>query len=393
MRIVHVIPGLTLERGGPATSVQALTRHQAAAGHAVTVLTTDQGVRHGETPTPLAPGVACRRTRVIGPDRLAYAPGFAAACREAIAAADVVHVHSIFTYPVHAALRTALAAGVPVALKPCGQLHRYSLARSKVQKASYLRWGGGVVRRATSLWLYTSRQEAADSWPFDDSPRTILPNGIDPEEFAVDRAVARREVSRVWPDLGDGPYALFLGRLHPKKRLDLLLEAFLQGAPAAYRLVVAGPDEANLWPGLAARFLADGAAARRVVRLPAVGGRDKVHLFAGAAVFAMPSEHENFGIAALEALAAGTPVWLSPHVDLGAEVTAAGWGETLPLDADAWRRRFAALPADGPPADDPRPMRGWVADRYSWASLARTLEQHYRRLAGLPAAAPEVEVR
>ena len=130
MRILHVIPGLTLERGGPATSVQALARQQAAAGHAVTVLTTDQGVRHGETPTPLDERVSLRRVRVVGPDRLAFAPGFAAACRELFRAADVAHVHSIFTHPVHTALRAALAAGVPVALKPCGQLHLMSLLKT-----------------------------------------------------------------------------------------------------------------------------------------------------------------------------------------------------------------------------------------------------------------------
>jgi glycosyltransferase involved in cell wall biosynthesis len=239
-----------------------------------------------------------------------------------------------------------------------------------------------MVRRACSLWLYTSRQEAEDSWPFDDSPRVLLPNGIEPGEFDVDRAQVRADADGRWPELGGAPFVLFLGRLHPKKRLDLLLEAFLRGAPAGYKLVVAGPDEANLWPALAARFLGEGEAARRVLRLPAVSGRDKVTLFASADLFVMPSEHENFGIAALEALAAGTSVWLSPHVDLAAEVTAAGWGETLPLDPAAWATRFSGLPKDGAPCRDPRPQRSWVAERYSWSGIARALEGHYRTLTG-----------
>jgi glycosyltransferase involved in cell wall biosynthesis len=397
MNILHVIPGLTLERGGPATSVQALVRHQAVAGHRVHVLTTDQGERHGETPLPLAEGVRLHRVSVFGPDRLAFAPRFAGACRESLKAADVVHVHSIFTYPVHAALRAALRQGVPAALKPCGQLHRYSLRRSALQKRTYLRLWGGMVRQACSLWVYTSRQEAADSWPFDDSARVLLPNGIDPREFEVDQAEARADADRRWPELGGSPFVLFLGRMHPKKRLDLLLEAFLGGAPAGYRLVVAGPDEAGLWPGLTARFLSGEEAARRVLRLPAVSGRDKVNLFAAADLFAMPSEHENFGIAALEALAAGTPIWLSPHVDLAEEVSAAGWGETLPLDSAAWAKRFADLPREGAPCRDPRPQRSWVAERYSWAGVARALEGHYRTLIGgssvVVATPPEARAR
>jgi glycosyltransferase involved in cell wall biosynthesis len=396
MRILHVIPGLTRERGGPATSVQALTRHQVAAGHVVDVLTTDQGARHGESPALLAEGVGLHRLHVLGPDRVAFAPRFAAVCRELLKGADVLHAHSIFTYPIDAALRAALGMAIPVALKPCGLLHRYSLGRSALQKSLYLRLCGATVRRAVSLWVYTSRQEAAGSWPFDDGPHAIVPNGIDPEEFAVEREVARHHVERDWPELGGYPYVLFLGRIHPKKRLDLLLEAFLSAAPVGYKLVVAGPDEALLWPGLVRRFLGSAEKARRVVRLPAVGGRDKVHLFAGAALFAMPSEHENFGIAALEALAAGTPVCLSPHVDLADEVTPAGWGETLPLDVAVWTKRFAHLPGAGPELADAGPVRAWVAERYSWSNLARGLEHHYRRLTGgvaAPLSSPEVRAR
>src|SRR5207245_24431 len=98
-------------------------------------------------------------------------------------------------------------------------------------------------------------------------------------------------------------------------RLDLLLQAFLAGAPREFKLVVAGPDECDLWPTLAARFLKPSLAAR-VVRAGTVTGRAKIALLAAARLFALPSEHENFGNAALEALAAGTPVLLSPHVDL-----------------------------------------------------------------------------
>src|SRR5436190_212767 len=119
MRILHVIPGLTHERGGPSTVLQALAGQQAEAGHRVAVLTTDQGARHGERPVELHPLVAVERMRVRGPDRLAYAPGFAAAARSHARRADLVHVHSVFTYPVHAALREALRAGVPAVLRPC----------------------------------------------------------------------------------------------------------------------------------------------------------------------------------------------------------------------------------------------------------------------------------
>ncbi len=383
MNILHVIPGLTWERGGPTTVLCALARHQAAAGHRVSVLTTDQGARHGEQPADPGDAVDVERLSVCGPDRVAYAPGFARAVRARLRTSDVVHVHSIFTYPVHAALREALAVGVPAVLRPCGLLHRYGFRRSRWPKRIYLGLRGRMVRRACTAWHFTSANEAEQSWPWDHSPHFILPNGIEPDEFALDRVEARAGVERLLPALGGAPYLLFLGRLHPKKRLDILLPAFLAGAPASFKLVVAGPDEARLWDGLADRWLRDPRAAERVLRLGTVTGRAKAELLAAASLFALPSEHENFGVAVLEALASGTPVLLSPQVDLAEAAAAAGFAATAPLDADAWRERLASL------LSDPTPLgavgeraRGWAAENYAWSGIADRLVGHYHELQG-----------
>jgi glycosyltransferase involved in cell wall biosynthesis len=367
--------------------VEALARNQVRAGHAVTVLTTDQGVRKGEHVADLCDGVNVQRLRTLGPDRLAYTPGFAAAARACVRASDVVHIHSIFTYPVHAALRAALAGGAPVVWRPCGQLHRYSLGRSAWRKRLYLALCGRAVRRACTAWHYTSDNESAESWPWDSSPRFVLPNAIDPDQYAVDRQLARLAVKRAWPQLGHSPYVLFLGRLHPKKRLDLLLEAFLAVAPAEFKLLVAGPDECGLWGSLAARFLRDPSAAGRVMRAGTVRGQDKVNLLAGADLFVLPSEHENFGVAALEALAAGTAVLLSPHVDLAGAVRSAGLGYTAPIRVEAWREELRRVLGDrqGLQRNADRSRR-WVREHYAWEHVAAELTRRYQWvMAGCPA--------
>jgi glycosyltransferase involved in cell wall biosynthesis len=209
----------------------------------------------------------------------------------------------------------------------------------------------------------------------------VVPNGIEPGEFALDRSAAREQVWERLPQLERRPYVLFLGRLHSKKRLDVLLEAFLAGAPEPYRLVVAGPDEQGLWPGFAQRFLTTSHAARRVVYTGCVVGADKATLLAGAELFALPSEHENFGIAALEALAARTPTLLSPQVDLANAVESAGFGFTAPVNAAAWGRQFAGLLAQPERLQALAvPARAWACERFSWGRIADEILRQYQRV-------------
>lgn len=376
MKILHVIPGLTYERGGPSTVVCALARHQADAGHDVAVVYTDQGTRSGEKPIALPTGVSSGWTRVVGPDRLAFSPRFAGLVREHLRNCDIVHVHSIFTHPVHVALRESLRAGVPIVLRPCGHLHRFSLRRTRWLKKCYLGVWGPLVQRAVSCWHYTSAREAAESWPGEARPHFILANGVEPDDYSMSRTEAQAAVARNWPEIGNSPYVLFLARLHPKKRLDLLLESFLAGAPPECKLVVAGPDECGLWTALARRYLRQADPARRVVRLGTVSGCDKVALLAGARLFALPSEHENFGNAALEALSAGTPALLSPHVDLAGP----GMEEHLhraPLDVHVWAQHLRRLLTDASFVAAAQGASREVCERYSWQHVARDLIERY----------------
>jgi glycosyltransferase involved in cell wall biosynthesis len=378
MNILHVIPGLTWENGGPSAVVKALASHQAQAGHQVSVLTTNLGERRGWQPVILPECVAVERLAVYGSDRLAYAPKFVATVRAHLRKCEVVHVHSVFTYPVHVALREALAADVPVVLRPCGQLHHYSLGRSRWRKRVYLALWGRLIRKACSAWHFTSEKEARESWPWDSSPRFAVPNGVDIDEFIVDRQLAQEHVCRLLPGLQRSPYVLFLGRLVSKKRPDLLVEAFLSGAPRQFKLVIAGPNEGNLWDIVCARYLQGAAAAERVVRVGTVTGRDKVMLLAGAALFTLPSEHENFANAALEALASGTPVLLSPYVDLADAVLGAKLGYTAGLDVAEWADRLASILSnlEGLEAMGCRARR-WVSENYAWHQISREIVERY----------------
>lgn len=395
MRILHVIPYLTVERGGPCTALQLLVTHQVAAGHTVTVLTTDQGVRQGEQPLPMPEQVNVVRVGVIATDATAYAPRFKGVFRRFVRGNDVVHLHGIFTYPSYVASREAFQIGVPTVHQPHGMLHRYSLRRSHWRKKLFLTIWGRRVRQACTAWHYTSTREANESWPWDSSPRFILPYGIEPNDYRVNNSNARELLGRHWPALAQSPYVLFMARLHPKKRLDLLLTAFLAGAPRRFKLVVAGPDECSMWENLKARSLRDASTTERVVRIGTVSGDCKIALLGCARLFALPSEHENFGIAALEAIAAGTPVLLSPHVDLADAAVANGLGNAVPIEAAAWTAMLESLLR----TENKEYLRAalgrqWVTQHFSAERIAQDLSERYRWvMAGCRPNAPWLSTR
>jgi glycosyltransferase involved in cell wall biosynthesis len=100
-------------------------------------------------------------------------------------------------------------------------------------------------------------------------------------------------------------------------------------------------------------------------------------LLTATRLFALPSEHENFGLAALEALAAGTPVLLSPQVDLAAAVLASAVGYTAPLYVEAWRGALAQILSRHEEPEKAARARHWVRENYAWSHITRELARHY----------------
>jgi glycosyltransferase involved in cell wall biosynthesis len=118
-----------------------------------------------------------------------------------------------------------------------------------------------------------------------------------------------------------------MGRLHPKKGCDLLLEAYAAtlAKDPAWRLVFAGPDAVHWQQELAARAHASGIT-EQIVWTGMLRDSVKWSAFAAAEVFALPSHQENFGIAVAESLACGVPVLISNAVNIWREIEAANAG-------------------------------------------------------------------
>jgi len=130
--------------------------------------------------------------------------------------------------------------------------------------------------------------------------------------------------------------ALFLSRVHPKKNVDFLIEAWAQaGVPPEWRLIIAGPCEEGYQQKLQSLVQKHGLG-DRVQFVGPVTGRDKSYLLQRADWFLLPSKQENFGVAVLEAIGAGCPVAISDQVYISDYFHAGS--EVMPLEMDAWVR-------------------------------------------------------
>jgi glycosyltransferase involved in cell wall biosynthesis len=158
---------------------------------------------------------------------------------------------------------------------------------------------------------------------------TLIPNGVDPAEFAsVDDAGFRRKFG-----LSDAPFILFLGRLDPIKGPDLLLDAFAKVASAIadLQIVFAGPDGGM--QGTLESSAHHYGVAERTHFIGPIRGADKSHACHAACLLAISSRQEAMSIVVLEAGICGTPVLITDQCGFN-ELAASGGGMVVPASAD-----------------------------------------------------------
>lgn len=326
--------------------------------------------RRGNHVTVLSPAIDGDRTFDI-PDRAAFvegrfqlrystkarntrfgttAGGLAPLMREFTSQVDVVDIHSFMSPWTDRGAAIARAAGVPYAIHDHGKLTPSILANRAFSKRVYLMLKGRrALRGALRVFSCADALTGAIS-AWDPKIRCLTcSNALPAHEF--DGPAPARPIAE--------PYVLFFGWLDPRKNPDLLIRAFAKVAADApeWTLAMVGPDSYGQGAKLQdlARELGVG---QRVVFPGMASGEAKMAWLRNAGVYALPSTGEGLSMAMLEALACGLPSLLSPGCNLP-EIKAAGAGEEIPLDDDAWARALLSYMRD----DDLRRRSGESARR------------------------------
>ncbi len=323
MRILHIIHTLDPAAGGPSESIRRIVASYPAMGHAGEVVSLDD---------PAAPFLRELNFTVhaLGPVATTYGANLRLIpwLKENRTRFDGAVSHGLWTFSDYATWK-AFAGKLPYVVFPHGMLDPYfkhSFPLKHMKKWLYWLIAQYWILRAAHRVLFTSTAEAAlakQSFWLHRWRAQVVPYGASGPEG--DPEIYKRAFFAHCPGVAGKPYLLFLGRIHPKKGCDLLVDAFARIAQQApkLQLVFAGPDQIGWRAELEAQATAAGIADR--LHWPGmVRGDLKWGAYYGCEAFVLPSHQENFGIAVAEALACGKPVLLADKVNIAADIQAAG---------------------------------------------------------------------
>ena len=381
MRVLHVIPSVAERSGGPAIAIVPMCRALKEEGIEVLLVSTSAGADHDESLYEYK-GIPAKFFPTQLGDSFKYSRPLSSWLSANIERFDVAHIHAVFNHSSIAAAHVCRKAGVPYIVRPLGTLEPWSMTQKSLRKRVFWQVSGkGMLRRAAAVHYTTDAEKLSTERLLGLNHGKVIALGIETTASA-----SHAKLEQHFPELASEPYMLVLSRLHPKKGLDVLIDAFLALVQvekfAHWRLVIAGDGpEAYV---LKLKAMAGSSAQRdRIVFTGWLDGEEKDAVLGGASLLVLPSHQENFGLCVMEALSHSVPVLVSPHVNLAEEIVLANAGWIATVDKDALISRLAEALGD----EEERVRRGHagkqLSQKYSWDTVAKNLIDLYRQVVTL----------
>ncbi len=383
-----------LDKGGPPVKVRAIARALGKAGHQVTILTADLGfgaepLRRPEKWARCAWGWRAEQDGVEAVYLRTWAryrtltlnPAVISFCGERAGEFNLAHVYGLYDLLGAVVARYCRRRQIPYVVEPMGMFR--PIVRNLWLKRLYHGLLGQRMLRGAARLIATSEQERQElvGGGFPEAQVVLRRNGIELPERLPPAGAFRRQ----WNIPAEAKLVLFLGRLVSKKSPELILEAFArwwkgaQPRPAAL-LVLAGPDEGDGYrqrvETLAARLSLGGS----VLFTGPLYEEAKWAAYQDADVFVLPSQNENFGNTAAEAVACGTPVLVTDRCGIAPLVDQRA-GLVVPHERDALQAGLSRLLDDAGLRQRLRAGCAEVARRLSWDEPLAVLQALYAELA------------
>ena len=299
---------------------------------------------------------------------------------------DLVLIHSLYQFTSTVAAHYCRKFRVPYVLRPHGILDTTPAHRRRwLLKWAYIQLFEKRNFDCAAAIQYSSRmeEEMARHFMTVKSPNLLIPEGISLEPFA--KLPLRGSFRAKYPEMTGKSLILHLGRLHQKKGLDLLIEAFsrVAGRRNDAHLVLAGSGDSDYVMRIA-QMLRDRGVFDRATITGQLDDDEKFAVLRDADVFVLPSYGENFGISVVEAMACGLPVVISDKVGIWREIAEAEAGIVTTCQSEKIADAIERL------LDDPglrmalgRHGKTLVGAQFSVDRMAERMETAYQALSGV----------
>ncbi len=370
MRVLHCVPSLHNSDGGPAQSVPSLAAAEAAAGADVRICTGDMPTIDLSQFTGV--GFVAGEPKVVTSHN--WIP-------------DLIHDHGIWLRSNHLSARLSRQKRIPRIVSPRGMLEPWCMKHHRFRK-----------KAAWQLYQQRDLQSCAGLHATSDAevshlrslgltqPVVLLPNGVSspppenqPEKSLSNNQPGKREV-------------IFLSRIHPKKGIINLVNAWKQIACDEWLLRIVGSDEANHRKEVENAINENGLQ-NCVVINDAVYSNKKWDLLRKADVMILPSFSENFGIVVAESLSVGTPVITTTETPWEKVLTKnCGWYTEPSVPGIVQALRAAMLTPKVELLAMGRRGQEWIGSEFSWNDIGQRMLGGYDWILGRRQACDFVKV-
>ena len=382
MKLLQVIPSLAKVKGGPTQILLEVVKALQDKGCDVEIVTTNdngsevldvplyQRVQYEHVPVWFLPRIFLPMKEFI------FSTALTSWLGQHIKEYDLVHTHYLFSYAPTCAAMLARWQNIPYIATPYGMLTPWALNHKRLKKQVYSPIERHNLNQAVAIHCATI-EESRDVRNFGvQAPTFVVPYGVHLPAYQFQ---CQQRIRQLYNIGSETPIVLFLSRLHPKKRPDLLLQALsrLAALNHNFHLILAGSGESDYLSYLI-NLVASLGLAERTTMPGFVTGVEKDLLLQGCDLFVLPSFSENFGIAVAEAMAAGVPVIVTPGVQIAPDIAQAKAGLVVEGELDALVRAVQELLiSPNRRAELGENGKRLVSRRYSWSAIASNLTTIY----------------
>ena len=376
MKVLHVVPDFEPKWGGVYQAVSGLTRALTKKGVEVTLLATFR-----EKIVPDEKFQKINQINLATGWKYQFSFKVKQTIEKLVKNYNAIHIHGLWQFPLSYSAFCARRFRIPYVYHIHGMLNEWPLKHHSLRKKIYaLVWERANLNHASSIICLNPREEANVLKFGVHAPITIIPNGVHLTDFQTLSPKGRFLAKH--PELSGKLLILFLGRIHPKKGIELLLAAFKKACENFHHihLLLAGPEEDKHYANRLRQMVREYRLDKQITFLGPIFAEEKKELLIDSNLFILSSHDEAFSIAVLEAMASGLPVIITNECGFQG-IESAGAGFLINYDVHQLARAMEHLIADEQKAKRMGEKgRELVLSHYHWDVIAEQLAQVYEKI-------------